>query len=70
MGCWARLAATSERINEVDIMKGMNWIPDEERDRKVNQYLEKINHAPYELIFAVLLGIFCFITFIVLLGGF
>ncbi|MCG8368415.1 MAG: hypothetical protein MJA27_34410 [Pseudanabaenales cyanobacterium] len=51
-------------------MKSMTWTPDEEHDRKVNQYLEQINHAPYELIFALLLGAFCFFTFVVLISGF
>jgi hypothetical protein len=50
-------------------MKPMVWVP-EEKDRKVNQYLEQINHAPYELIIASMFGIFCLFTAIVLIGNF
>ena len=48
---------------------GMTWHP-EDKDRKVNQYLEKINHAPYAVIIAVLLGVFCIFTTLVLMGTF
>jgi hypothetical protein len=50
-------------------MKPMVWVP-EEKDQKVNQYLEQINHAPYELIIAATLGIFCLFTAVVLIGNF
>lgn len=50
-------------------MKPMIWHP-EERDQKVNQYLDKANHAPYEIIIALLLGGFCLFTLVVLLGNF
>jgi hypothetical protein len=50
-------------------MKSMIWHP-EERDSKVNQYLKQTNHAPYELIFASLLGLICLFTFAILLGAF
>lgn len=50
-------------------MKPMIWHP-EEKDSKVNQYLEQINHAPYITIVAVILGMFCLFTFMVLLGSF
>jgi hypothetical protein len=51
-------------------MKPMIWHPDEEHDRKVNEYLDRVNRAPYELIYALILGVFCLFTFIVLLGIF
>lgn len=50
-------------------MKPMIWHP-EEKDAKVNQYLDQMNHAPYELIAALLLGAFCVLTFIFLIGLF
>jgi hypothetical protein len=48
-------------------MKSMIWHP-EEKDEKVNRYLQQSNHAPYELIFAILMGIVCLFTFAVLFG--
>lgn len=50
-------------------MKPMIWHP-EEKDEKVNQYLNKINHAPYEIIVASAIGVVCLFTFLVLLGSF
>lgn len=50
-------------------MKPMIWHP-EDKDTAVNQYLEQLNHAPYTVIFALLLGGFCLFTFLVLLGIF
>jgi hypothetical protein len=50
-------------------MKPMIWHP-EEKDAAVNQYLERLNHAPYPLIFALILGGFCVFTTLVLLGIF
>lgn len=50
-------------------MKPMIWHP-EEKDEKVNRYLEQANHAPYEVIFALVLGVFCLFTFAILLGSF
>ncbi|XQQ05156.1 MAG: hypothetical protein EDM05_64170 [Leptolyngbya sp. IPPAS B-1204] len=50
-------------------MKPMIWHP-EPNDQKVNQYLEQVNHAPYEIIFATLLGLFCLSVFVVLIGIF
>ena len=50
-------------------MTPMVWHP-EERDQRVNHYLDNINHAPYATIFAILLGLFCSLTFLVLIGGF
>jgi len=51
------------------LMKPMIWHP-EEKDVKVNQYLDQTNRAPYELISLLLLGAFCGLTFIFLLGLF
>lgn len=50
-------------------MKPMIWKP-EKGDKAVNAYLDEINHAPYEIIFAVLLGLFCAFTLVVILGVF
>lgn len=50
-------------------MKPMIWHP-EENDKKVNQYLDKINHAPYGLILALGLGLFCLFTLLILIGSF
>ncbi|WP_346289784.1 hypothetical protein [Sphaerothrix gracilis] len=51
-------------------MKDMVWKPDKEQDQKANQYLEQINHAPYEVIFTVGFAIFCLFTLVVLIGIF
>lgn len=59
---------THHRIySEEKTMKGMIWHP-EEKDTKVNEYLEKTNHAPYAMIAGLLLGIFCVFTLVVLFG--
>ncbi len=50
-------------------MKPMTWHP-EEKDEKVNQYLNHVNRAPYPTIFAVLIGVFCLFTFVVLVASF
>lgn len=50
-------------------MKPMIWHP-EPNDQKVNQYLAHINHAPYFAIAAVILGLFCLFTLLVLMGIF
>ncbi|WP_181256811.1 hypothetical protein [Merismopedia glauca] len=50
-------------------MKQMIWHP-EEKDKKVNQYLEQINHAPYQGILALALALICGFTFLVLIGSF
>ncbi len=42
-------------------MKPMIWHP-EEKDQKVNQYLEQINHAPYAAIMGLLIGLLCLFT--------
>ncbi|MFE4106170.1 hypothetical protein [Almyronema epifaneia] len=51
-------------------MKNMVWTPNAEKDQKANQYLEEINHAPYEVIFAMGIALFCLFTLIVLVGIF
>ena len=48
---------------------GMTWHP-EEKDNRVNQYLDKVNHAPYAVIAATLAVIFCVFTALVLMGTF
>ncbi len=48
---------------------GMVWHP-EEKDRKVNEYLEATNHAPYAVIAATIMAIFCAFTVLILLGTF
>jgi hypothetical protein len=50
-------------------MKPMIWHP-EEKDAKVNQYLDQTNHAPYGSIVLLLLGAFCFLTLFVLIAMF
>ncbi len=51
-------------------MKDMTWIPDPEREAKVNAYLEQINHAPYGTILAVLMALCCGFTLMLLVGAF
>ena len=50
-------------------MKSMIWHP-EEKDEQVNQYLEQTNHAPYALIAAIVMGLFCVFTLLILMGPF
>lgn len=50
-------------------MKPMIWHP-EEKDTKVNEYLDRINHAPYGLIFLVGFGLFCLFTAVILAASF
>lgn len=51
-------------------MKGLVWIPGNEHDEKVNQYLDSINHAPYASITAITVGLFCIVTMAILVGVF
>lgn len=46
-------------------MKPMIWHP-EEKDEKVNQYLDSFNHEPWIAIYAVLLSIVCLFTVLAL----
>jgi hypothetical protein len=50
-------------------MKPMIWHP-EEKDPKVNEYLNQVNHAPYGIIALVLLVVICLFTATILLGIF
>lgn len=50
-------------------MKPMIWHP-EEKDAKVNEYLDRMNHAPYGGIFLLGLGLFCLFTMVILLASF
>ncbi len=50
-------------------MKPMVWYP-EEKDQKINEYLDQTNHAPYELIIGLSIGLFCLIAFVFLLASF
>jgi hypothetical protein len=60
----------SAEIIKVAIMANMTWIPDENRDKKVKQYLDKINHAPYGSIVLISIMLFCLLTALVLFGTF
>jgi hypothetical protein len=50
-------------------MKPMIWHP-EEKDKKVNEYLAQINHAPYPTILAIGFILFLFLTLFMLLAAF
>ncbi len=50
-------------------MKPMIWHP-EEKDHRVNQYLDNMNHAPYPTIIAAVFGLFCVFTIAMLLASF
>lgn len=50
-------------------MKPMIWHP-EEKDKKVNQYLESFNHEPWIVIATISLLLVCLFTFLVLVGTF
>jgi F0F1-type ATP synthase assembly protein I len=50
-------------------MKPATWYPNE-KDAKVNQYLDNMNHAPYGLIVLSMIGLFCLLTFVILVGIF
>lgn len=51
-------------------MGGMRFGPLSEEDRKRNEYLDHINHAPYFTIFLIAGGLFCLLTVAVLMGSF
>jgi hypothetical protein len=50
-------------------MKPMIWHP-EEKDRKVNEYLDRVNHAPYGTIMLLMVGGFVLFTTLILIGIF
>lgn len=56
-------------FQEAILMKPMIWHP-EEKDAKVNQYLDQMNRAPYGTIFLVGFGLFCLFSLVVLLASF
>lgn len=60
---------TRLNLSREEIMKPMIWHP-EEKDRKVNEYLNQVNHAPYGTIALVLLVVICLFTSTILLGIF
>ena len=47
----------------------MIWHP-EDKDAKVNQYLDQMNHAPYQALIVLGLAAFCILTFVILVGVF
>jgi Fe2+ transport system protein B len=55
--------------SEVNDMKPMIWHP-EEKDQKVNEYIDKTNRAPYFGIMFAIIGVFSIFTVAVLLGAF
>ena len=56
-------------LSEAKAMKQMVWQP-EERDQRVNKYLDKINHAPYQSIVTISIVAFCLFTAAILIGIF
>ncbi len=50
-------------------MKRMIWHP-EPKDKKVNQYLDRINREPWLFILAAIFVLVCVFTLLVLLGTF
>ncbi len=50
-------------------MKPMIWHP-EPKDKKVNQYLDRINREPWLFILAAILILVCVFTLLILLGTF
>jgi hypothetical protein len=50
-------------------MKPMIWHP-EEKDSKVNEYLDRANRAPYGTIMLVMIGVFVIFTTLILVGIF
>lgn len=50
-------------------MKPMIWHP-ESKDKKANQYLDRINREPWLFILAAILVLVCVFTLLVLLGTF
>jgi len=51
-------------------MRDMSFKSLTEEERKRNQYLDKVNHAPYSTIFLIILGMFLLFTIGVLLSAF
>jgi hypothetical protein len=57
------------KFEEVTVMKPMIWHP-EPKDKKVNQYLDRINREPWLFILAAILVLVSIFTLLVLLGTF
>jgi hypothetical protein len=51
-------------------MNNTFFTPDDNRDQKRKQYLDKINHAPYPTILVMVLGLLIIFTGLVLVGSF
>ncbi|ACB53715.1 hypothetical protein cce_4367 [Crocosphaera subtropica ATCC 51142] len=51
-------------------MHDMHFKPLDEEDRKKNQYLERVNHAPYFMISMIIMAVLILFTTAVLLGVF
>ena len=51
-------------------MATTDFTPLAEEDRKRNEYLDRINHAPYFPIFLMVSGVFILFTMLVLIGIF
>ncbi len=51
-------------------MHDMYFKPLDEKDRKKNQYLEQVNHAPYFMISMIMMAVLILFTTAVLLGVF
>jgi flagellar motor component MotA len=66
---WYIVSVHINFIHEVNDMKPMIWHP-EEKDKKVNEYLNKTNRAPYFGIILAVIGLFSVFTTAVLLGVF
>lgn len=52
------------------IMREMDFKPLTDKDRQRNEYLDKMNHAPYPTIVLMAMGICLLFTLSVLLGSF
>ncbi|BFM38090.1 hypothetical protein [Synechocystis sp. LKSZ1] len=50
-------------------MKPMIWHP-EEKDARVNQYLDRVNHEPWLAIFAGAIGVLLLLSLMIFLGLF
>ncbi|BAY26796.1 hypothetical protein NIES2100_66120 [Calothrix sp. NIES-2100] len=51
-------------------MREMSFKPLTEEDRQKNQYLDKINHAPYPTIVLIAMAMFVLFTIGILMGAF
>ncbi|EAZ88470.1 hypothetical protein [Crocosphaera chwakensis] len=51
-------------------MHDMYFKPLSKEDRKKNEYLEQVNHAPYFMISMIIMAVFILFTTAVLLGVF